>query len=231
MKFKNKRIIVALFLVAYILLITFTCVFIRIQMDKLAATLMTAEVTEELIFEPVVLAIEEVPENVPEELTEAVETIPEEPEHAYFDIPLDKELQDHIMKVCEANNVDSHIVMAVIERESRFKVDAVGDSGNSLGLMQIQPRWHQARMEKLGVTDLLDPYQNVVVGIDLLAELQGICGYSEYNDRMAWILMSYNGGCSYANKKLANGEYSEYVYAVMDRSERLLSDYLTYGYY
>ena len=82
-----------------------------------------------------------------------------EPEVAYFDVPLSEDLQDHIFSLCEEYVVEPAIVMAMIERESRFKPDVVGDSGRSVGLMQIQKRWHSERMARLGVTDLYDPYQ------------------------------------------------------------------------
>ena len=80
-------------------------------------------------------------------------------------------MQEHIRQLCDEYGVDMPLVLAIIGQESNYRPDAVGDNGNSLGLMQIQPRWHQSRMDKLGVTDLLDPYQHVTVGIDLLAKL------------------------------------------------------------
>ena len=43
--------------------------------------------------------------------------------------------------------------------------------------MQIQQKWHWDRMERLGVTDLLEPSGNFRVGCDFLAEL-----YAKYND-------------------------------------------------
>lgn len=142
--------------------------------------------------------------NIEEELAIA-ETEPVVPAVRYFDVPLSEDLQDHIFTVCESYGVDPVVVMAVIKKESMFKAGEIGDSGNSFGLMQIQPRWHGSRMDRLGVTDLLDPYQNVIVGIDILAELFGKGGSLE------WVLMSYNGGYAHANKHIANGTVSDYV--------------------
>lgn len=127
----------------------------------------------------------------------------------YFDVPLDLELQDHIVTVCEEYQVDPSIIVAMIERESTFRTDAIGDSGNSLGLMQIQPRWHKERMDRLGCDDLLDPYQNVMVGIDYISEL------IEMGRGMSWALMAYNGGPSYANKMVAAGEVSGYAMDIL----------------
>lgn len=80
-------------------------------------------------------------------------------------------LRDYIKTESKKRGLDYKVVYAVIEVESRWQADLVGDRGESFGLMQIQPRWHQKRMERLGVTDLLDPEQNVKAGCDLLAEL------------------------------------------------------------
>lgn len=132
----------------------------------------------------------------------------------YFDVPLEKDLQDHIFHLCDIYRIDPALVMAVIYRESRFKADVIGDHGNSFGLMQIQPRWHQWRMDLLDCQDLLDPYQNVSVGIHLLAEL-----YS-YGKSTEWVLMAYNGGPSYANKMAARGELSGYAERAMEDFER-----------
>ena len=138
-----------------------------------------------------------------------------EPSRAYFDAPLDKNLQDHIMDICDAREIDPKIAFAMIKCESGFRTDAVGDNGNSLGLMQIQQRWHYARMEKLGCDDLLDPYQNVTVGLDLFGDLLKHYGVVEY------ALMAYNGGGSYANRMIAEGRVSGYVDRVLACADEL----------
>lgn len=133
----------------------------------------------------------------------------------YYSVPLDEDLQDHIFALCESRGIDPAIVIAMIGKESTYNKDAVGDSGNSQGLMQIQPRFHMARIEKLGVTNLFDPYQNVEVGIDLLDEL-----YSK-GKSIEWTLMAYNGGASYANEKMALGIVSDYVNTVLANARTL----------
>lgn len=133
----------------------------------------------------------------------------------YEEIPLDKELQEHIEDVCRERHICYELVLAVIEKESNFKIDAVGDNGNSLGLMQIQPKWNWERMKRLNCTNLLDPYQNVEVGIDILAEY-----FHEYDD-VYTVLMAYNGGRNYAEKMAAKGIYSEYALKVSARAAAL----------
>lgn len=136
--------------------------------------------TEQQETKPIILEVEpEITEPTtqtePTEPTEAtVVTTPPttepEPTVALYDVPLSEDLQLHIISVCEEHGIDPAIVLAMIYRESSYRADAVGDGGSSLGLMQIQPRWHSNRMERLGCTDMFDPYQNVMVGIDYLAE-------------------------------------------------------------
>ena len=126
-----------------------------------------------------------------------------------YDVPLDAELQFHIIGLCEYRGIDPAIVMAMIWKESRFHADSVGDGGNSLGLMQVQPRWHSKRMEKLGCDDLLDPHQNVVVGIDYLAAC-----ISRYDGDVAKALVAYNQG-SY------NGTVTAYAKSVLAKAEEL----------
>ena len=105
----------------------------------------------------------------------------------------------------------------MIFHESNFDSAVIGenDSGYSYGLMQIMPRWNYDRMERLGCLDLLNPYQNVHVGVDLLAE------YIEKGCGIEWALMAYNGGPSYANRKAAEGVVSGYATRIMDDAKTL----------
>lgn len=145
---------------------------------------------------------------------ETVETVAE-PTYKLCNIPLDEELQIWVFDYCKDKHISPYLVFAMCERESQYKADAVGDSGNSLGIMQIQPKWHQERMDRLGCTDLLNPYQNVTVGIDILLDL-----YSK-NEDTAWVLMAYNGGVAYANRHCDAGNISEYAEYIMARAEEL----------
>lgn len=159
---------------------------------------------------PVVEAATDVPQVVEEkaEKSTAVQV-------AIYPVPLDEDLQFFIIRSCEARHIDPAVVMAMIEKESGYDASAVGDGGNSLGLMQIQPRWHSERMKELGCEDLFDPYQNVTVGIDILATL------SETGKPVEWALMAYNGGTKYAYKMEANGKVSPYAAEVLQIKNRL----------
>ena len=168
------------------------------------------DIKEDVIFEDESVSEEVVEPEIEEEVVET-EPEPEPPvvEKVYFNVPLSEDLQDYIFELCEKNSIDPAIVVAMIFRESSFRASIVGDKGKSYGLMQIQPKWNQERMDRLNCQNLLDPYQNVTVGIDLISEL------NEKGKSIEWVLMAYNGGQSYANKKVAKGEVSSYASKIL----------------
>lgn len=133
-----------------------------------------------------------------------------------FDVPLDADLQLYIMDLCEEANLSAALVIAVIERESNYNASAIGDSGNSLGLMQIQPKWHQWRMDELGGGDWLNPYDNIKVGVHILKGL-----FDRYGDDVYMVLMAYNGGSSYASRMASKGIVSDYAINVDARAAEL----------
>jgi soluble lytic murein transglycosylase-like protein len=120
--------------------------------------------------------------------TEAAEAQEAEPVVITYNVPLTAELQRHIILVSEKNGIDPTIVFAMAKRESNYRANAVGDGGESVGLLQIQSKWHWERMQELGCTNLLDPFQNVTVGVDYLAEL-----LDRYGD-IGKALTAYNRG-------------------------------------
>lgn len=127
----------------------------------------------------------------------------EEPERTYYDVPLTEDLQDIIIDVSETHGVDPALVLAVIEKESGYNPDASGDNGKSQGLMQIWRNAHKKRMKKLGAVNLYDPRDNVLVGIDILAEK-----LEKYEDAEK-ALIAYNAGDAGAKKHyFSKGIYS-----------------------
>lgn len=84
--------------------------------------------------------------------------------------------QEWLRAACEEFDVPYALTLGLIEKETVFR-NIVGDDGASTGYMQIQQKWHWDRMERLGVTDLLEPNGNFRVGCDFLSEL-----YGKYND-------------------------------------------------
>lgn len=131
------------------------------------------------------------------------------------EIPLTGEAlyNSYVHEICETYypNVDPYLIRSMIEQESSYRAEIIGDNGKSYGLMQIQPRWNQDRMSRLGVSDLLDPYSNILVGVDLVSELL------ETTPTVEYALMSYNGGPTYAHKLYSQGRVSTYATEVIAR--------------
>lgn len=134
---------------------------------------------------------------------------------------LPEKMQIYIRCLCKQYDVPYALVLAMIERESGYVFDAVGDDENSIGYMQVYEKWHIDRMERLGVNDLKNPYQNVLVGIDYLAEL--IEKYGTIQDALA----TYNYGAAGARKHLWNkGIYMyEYNSTIMNRMEEIKEEF------
>lgn len=132
-------------------------------------------------------------------------------EYIYYDVPLTDEQQRKIQTMAKDNNVPYEIVLGVMYVESRFSPDCIGDGGNSIGIMQIQPYWHSGRMERLGATDLTDVLQCAAVGIDYLAEK--ICQYGNLQKA----LVAYNAGHAYTDSNSYSRMVVEYAEALNER--------------
>ena len=133
----------------------------------------------------------------------------------YTNIPLSARFQKYIDGKCKSYGISTNVVMGCIRTESNFQTQIMGDNGKAYGLMQVQKQWHRERMKKVGATNLLDPYDNVAVGIDYLAEL-----YKIYNGNWHKALMAYNGGHAYCKRRLRMGLVnSPYSRRVMNYAE------------
>lgn len=114
--------------------------------------------------------------------------------------------------ICEPYDICPELVQAIIWRESRYAKDAV--NGNCKGLMQINQCCHMERMERLGVTDLNNPYDNIRVGVDYLAEL-----YREYEET-SYVLDIYSGKAD-AENIFKSGRMSAYSRSITQLAEEL----------
>lgn len=154
-------------------------------------------------------------------VTEATEppetTVATEPEVILYDVPLSNGLQLYIIGLCEEKHIDPAIILAMCFRESSYNPEAIGDNGASIGLMQIQPKWNYELMEELECLDLLDPYQNVTVGIHILAER-----LKWYDGDIAKALTAYNRG-------FYEGTVTQYALNVLATAEELRGETYVYG--
>lgn len=117
----------------------------------------------------------------------------------------------------EAYCISPSLIEAICFCESRFVPDIINKSGRNRGLMQIDPAFNVARMERLGISeeDLLTVRGNILTGTDLLAEL-----FEEHED-VVLVLLIY-GGFSKAkiNAYLTKGSIPGYIERLLDRANK-----------
>ena len=129
---------------------------------------------------------------------------------------LPEAVQVYTYCLCRQNNVDFEKVLAVIETESGYRWDA--KSSVAYGYMQIVPACHYDRMERLGVQDITDPYQNIQTGIDYLAEM-----LKKYDGDYKKALTAYRWGATGAYRDYFSKGQESCVYAdtVLKRAKRI----------
>lgn len=134
-----------------------------------------------------------------------------------YDVELDGGLQEYIIEVCDEYGFEPELILAIIQVESGFDASAISKT-NDYGLMQINKCNHQGYEKLLGVTDFLDPKQNILAGVYMLASLRDDYGCNT-EDKM---LMAYNLGIGKARKLWEQGIVST------DYSTKILS--IKYNY-
>lgn len=141
--------------------------------------------------------------------------IPEEYQKAGGYLP--EEVQIYTYCLCKQEGVRYALILAVIEHESGYKYDCIGDDGESFGYMQIMQKFHEDRMEEMGVADLLNPYQNIRLGVSIMKEL--IDKYGMIQDALA----VYNYGATGAKEHLwSKGIYVyDYNESIMKRMKEI----------
>ncbi len=132
-------------------------------------------------------------------------------------VPVDVNLQTEIYGVCGCDPELFCAVMAIAAWETRGSFDsgAVGDSGASYGIMQINTLYQYDRMEALGVTDLTDPVQCATVAVDYLLWLRDNLDGAGYDSHQLY--MAYNMGLTGCLDALESGTTStEYSRAAVE---------------
>lgn len=121
-----------------------------------------------------------------------------------YPVPLSDELQKYTEEICREYAVPASVVFAVMEAETggtfdpELKGDMYDGQYRSFGLMQVMASEHTDRCLRLNAYNLLDPRQNIRVGVDFLAEL------------IAYYDGDYRAALSFYNSD-STGQYAEMV--------------------
>ncbi|WRS26437.1 transglycosylase SLT domain-containing protein [Oscillospiraceae bacterium MB08-C2-2] len=127
-----------------------------------------------------------------------------------YDIPLDAELQEYTYSLCQEYNVDYELVLAIMERESRFMVgirDNVNENGTrDRGLMQInQSNWKWLSAQGL---DVNIPEDNIEAGVMVISDY--VAKYGETN-----ALIAYQCGEARMRELVEQGYITQYATEVL----------------
>lgn len=133
------------------------------------------------------------------------------------EVPANLKIPEEIINISEEVgeefNICPELLQSLMFYESTFRPRAV--NGHCKGIAQIDERFHRDRMDKLGVTDLFDPYQNLRVAADYLMEL------AEKYHCIGIVLMRYNGFRDPEGYVQRTGKLSDYAEKVLELSAAL----------
>jgi len=116
------------------------------------------------------------------------------------------DLSLHLYELSEAYDFDPAFILSLIHVESSFRAQAISKAG-ARGLMQVMPNTGRYIANKEGFAyksnnDLFDPFLNLSIGIDYLAELR-----DRFHGNYFFMLAAYNAGPTKIKQLMAKTGY------------------------
>lgn len=134
----------------------------------------------------------------------------------YYQIPLSKDIQDYVKKLCAEYEVPEKIVYAIVQTESNYQANAVSKT-NDYGLMQINAINHAWLRKLLGINNFLNAKQNLHAGIYMLSL------HIKQTQTLEQALMAYGLGIGYASNLFRQGvnstKHTRYLFQIADEIE------------
>lgn len=143
-----------------------------------------------------------------------------------YNISLPVEQQKYAYNLCQQYGIQYELFLAVMYKESGFNPNAIG-GGNSYGLCQIHVSNHSNLRNKLGVSDFLNPYDNMTAGVYLLSHYMNAARSKVSGDAIeVYGLNAYNmGEGAYYNYCYSQGILNRgYSNSVISLKNRLISN-------
>lgn len=152
--------------------------------------------------------------------TEIIETM-EELTTKYtpsWNIPLDKDLQKHIVNLSKKYEIAPELIIAICMQESGLHTDIIGDNGKAFGLGQIRVDYCQDMADMLGLGDFTtNPYSNVEMVFYIIQQKLDM-----YGGNLRYALNSYRHGTHEDCFEAAIGKnYADIVFENIGKLEEL----------